>query len=641
MSLRIKLICPYLVVIAAIFVFKQGYLHYSAHQLLEREQVEKIRLFTQNISHSIKDALAVNDKHKAQTIANELFTLETVEAVQLYNKENKLIFLSDKNGGLAPIVSPLEIMSAHTLPNNYSYTVEPIVHGGNLLASLIVTSLNQPIITDENLLLKEAVTLAVLLMISGILLYFYIGRIIIKPLMKLNVTVQNLTHEHTNYVQMQSHSKDEVGELVYSFDRMMVKLLQYEKQRNHSLEALKQKSSISEDVIESIQYSLLITNHLGSIIHCNSSTYSIFEKTRDELLQTNIRDLIKTKMSTKLDHILDTGEECSDVKLRSVDHKHQYSLTRRFLSKQGHLLFEVRDITELEDVKNRERIAGRVFENSQDGLVVINDNGLISIVNPAVTKLLGRKSEQLVGHSFVTAIRSHKLRKMLPSIIKSIDNFGIWQGEVVEQSVSSRLVPLFAKVNRILKCEKNGLYDTVIVLTDLSDTKEMERLEYLTHHDSLTGLANRCKFQIVLDELVQRSSYVRDEFAVLFLDLDGFKAVNDTYGHDAGDAVLKIVAERMTSITRHTDLIARLAGDEFVMLINPANQAIVTRVSEQLIESISAPISYKGDTLNVGVSIGIKLAGQNECDADLILKSADTAMYRAKKSGKGRAIVMG
>ncbi|MDF5383267.1 GGDEF domain-containing protein, partial [Vibrio parahaemolyticus] len=167
-----------------------------------------------------------------------------------------------------------------------------------------------------------------------------------------------------------------------------------------------------------------------------------------------------------------------------------------------------------------------------------------------------------------------------------------------------QVVPMFARVNRIVKCEDYGFYDLVIVLTDLSGAKEMERLEHLAHHDALTGLANRSKFHLELEQLVQRSGYLRDEFAVLYLDLDGFKEVNDTYGHDAGDEVLKKVSERLTSATRHSDLIARLSGDEFVMLVNPANQKVVTRIAEQLLESICAPIEYKSHLLKVGVSIG-------------------------------------
>jgi diguanylate cyclase (GGDEF)-like protein len=230
---------------------------------------------------------------------------------------------------------------------------------------------------------------------------------------------------------------------------------------------------------------------------------------------------------------------------------------------------------------------------------------------------------------------------MMPSIIESIENYGLWQGEVLAKYHIGQLIPMFARVNRIIKSEDQNAYDMVIILTDLSSAKEMERLEYLAHHDALTGLANRSKFHLELEELVQRSGYLRDEFAVLYLDLDGFKGINDTYGHDAGDEVLKIVAKRMTGATRHSDLIARLSGDEFVMLVNPANQKVVTRIAEQLLETICSPIEYRGSLLKVGVSIGVKLVGVNERDATRILKSADTAMYQAKKAGKGQAILMG
>ncbi|MGP8306783.1 diguanylate cyclase domain-containing protein [Vibrio sp. YIC-376] len=642
MSLRIKLIWPILVFIVAIFVVNHGYVYYTTHQPLQLELIKETRLLTHNISHSIKDALIANDKKKAETIVAELLTQKTIVSAQLYDRENKTIVLLNRSNGVTPIFHPDEVSAlGYIQTKNYLYIVEPIIQAGNVVAQLGITLTNQPIVMNYCSFLKDIATLLIFLSISSVFFYIYIGRLILKPLLQLNGAVQDLTHEHTNYSEIRYHTKDEIGELISSFDRMVLKLLQRDKQRQHSLETLKQKSTVSNEVIESIRYALVITDNLGTIIHANSATYDMFNKNSRELLHTDIRNLISTKSSIELNYILDKWVECTEIKLSRIDNEQQYSLSSRFLSKQGYLLFEIRDITEIEAATSREHIAGRVFESSQDGLIVLNERGVITMVNPAVTKLLGKNIEKLVGHTFISTIRSPVLRKMLPSIIKSIENYGLWQGEVIEQTQSGQFIPMFAKVNRIMKCESNELYDSVIVLTDLSEAKEMERLEYLAHHDPLTGLANRSKFNFVLEELVQRSAYVRDEFAVIYLDLDGFKAINDTYGHDAGDEVLKVVAERMTSVTRHSDLIARLSGDEFVILINPANQPVVTRVSEQLLKSICTSISYNGHTLSVGVSIGVKLVGLNERDADRILKSADKAMYQAKKSGKGRAILAG
>ncbi len=640
MSLRIKLIWPYLFVITAIFLLNQGYLYSSVHQSLQRERVKDVRLLTFNISNSIKVALETNDKLEAQRLLNELLVQEAVAEVVLFNKDNKsIVSLHNIDGNSTSEDSILTL--AHFESANQRYIVEPIVHNGHMVATLGIALTNQLIFQSYETLLKSVAALLTVLLITGGIFYIYIGRIIVQPLRQLHDSLENLAHETTNYVPINPHTKGELGELIHSFDLMMVKFVQREKLRLHSLENLKRKSSIAEDVLESIQYSLIITNNLGTIIHCNSATYSLFNKNNHTLLNTNIRDLINTKSSSEFSQILEEGLERSEIKLSSIDSELQYSLTSRFLSKQGHVLFEVRDITELEDVRSRERIAGRVFANSQDGLIVINEKGAVTMANPAVTTLLEVEVERLIGQRFLSLIHSQKLRKMLPGIIKSIEHYGIWQGEVVELKQSGQFIPLFAKVNRILKCEYSESYDYVIVLSDLSDVKEMERLEYLTHHDPLTGLANRSKLNLVLEKLVQRSAYVRDEFALLYLDLDGFKAINDTYGHDAGDAVLKIVADRMTTVTRDEDLIVRLGGDEFVVVINPANHTIVTRVTEQLLESISSPILYKGNTLNVGVSIGVKIVDLYETDAERVLKSADTAMYQAKKSGKGRVILMG
>ncbi len=645
MSLRAKLIWPLLVFLTAIFVISKGYTSYTVYQSSKHELVEQTRKLINNVSFSIKDALTTKDKQKAQTILANFLNQPNVTRVKLYDQDNQPFAVMEISGALAPVPSQTERSRLHALgyalSTKFLYVLEPIIHDGYVIGSMRVTLSHRPIIEAIQSSLQDGALLLLFLIAGGTVFYISIERLVLKPVMELNRVIENVTHGRNTEHQARYYAKDEIGDLASSFNQMMNRLTVREKQRQHSLDTLEQKRAFSEEVIESVQHALVITDNSGRVIHCNTATQQIFQKKLDELKYANIRDLIKTKTPNELSQILSRGLECDDIHLKNADNEQQLSLTSRRLSTHEYLLFSIQDITEIEEAINRQRVAGRVFESSQDGLIVLNHRGVITMANPAVTKLVGLEVDQLIGKSFIQTLKWRKLQEMMPSIIESIENYGVWQGEVIEKNHIGQFVPMFARVNRIVKCEDYGFYDLVIVLTDLSGAKEMERLEHLAHHDALTGLANRSKFHLELEQLVQRSGYLRDEFAVLYLDLDGFKEVNDTYGHDAGDEVLKKVSERLTSATRHSDLIARLSGDEFVMLVNPANQKVVTRIAEQLLESICAPIEYKGHLLKVGVSIGVKLVGVNERDATRVLKSADTAMYQAKKAGKGQAILMG
>ncbi|WP_433788990.1 diguanylate cyclase domain-containing protein [Actinoplanes sp. CA-252034] len=178
---------------------------------------------------------------------------------------------------------------------------------------------------------------------------------------------------------------------------------------------------------------------------------------------------------------------------------------------------------------------------------------------------------------------------------------------------------------------------TAFVLTRFTiAVREQERaqaqLAYQARHDPLTGLANRT---VLTDEL-ERSGPV----AVLYLDLDGFKDVNDTYGHEAGDLVLATVAQRLSAAVRTTDLVVRLGGDEFVLLCPALPEAEAIRLADRIIGDVAAPITFRGQVLDLGASVGIAAYGDTVADHD-VLRSADMAMYEAKKQGRGRWVVAG
>ncbi|MBA3388322.1 MAG: diguanylate cyclase [Rubrobacter sp.] len=181
--------------------------------------------------------------------------------------------------------------------------------------------------------------------------------------------------------------------------------------------------------------------------------------------------------------------------------------------------------------------------------------------------------------------------------------------------------------------EQAKLFGTLL---DITERKELEqRLEYQAYHDALTGLPNRALFTDRLEVALSRKQRDGGQVAVLLLDLDGFKNVNDTMGHKAGDILLQVVSDRLTEVIRPHDTVARLGGDEFVLLIDATDGTDVAKVAERVIEAVRAPHEIHGQRTRIAASVGIALNGENS-NPDWLLRAADVAMYEAKRGGRGR-----
>jgi diguanylate cyclase (GGDEF)-like protein len=189
--------------------------------------------------------------------------------------------------------------------------------------------------------------------------------------------------------------------------------------------------------------------------------------------------------------------------------------------------------------------------------------------------------------------------------------------------------------------DEDGRVDTITVSArDISDQKQAHaRMQQLATHDYLTGLPNRVLLYEHLDQALARFKRHGETVALLYLDLDRFKPINDRFGHHVGDAVLVALADRMHDVVRDTDTAARVGGDEFAVLVQGyESRALLERVAERLIAALSKPIQAEGTTVNVGVSIGIVAADATTPDADSLLARGDAAMYSAKAAGRGRFV---
>jgi diguanylate cyclase (GGDEF)-like protein/PAS domain S-box-containing protein len=303
----------------------------------------------------------------------------------------------------------------------------------------------------------------------------------------------------------------------------------------------------------------------------------------------------------------------------------------------GGLTIFAEDITERKRDEARLRLADAVFQSTQEGIVVTDLAGNMIAVNPAFTHITEYSREELLGRNLRLLNSGRQGREFYREMWQSILATGTWQGELWDRRKSGEIFQQWVSIST-LRDEAGQPTSYVGVFTDISRMRHAQsHLEYLAHHDELTGLPNRSLLFARLRHTVERARRDGLACAVLLLDLDNFKTVNDTLGHEAGDELLKLASDRIRPRLRDTDTIARLGGDEFALVLERVGGADnAAQVARVLTEQLAAPFRLGGGSeVHIGASIGISLFPADGDNAEDLLRSADAALYRAKAAGRG------
>ncbi|CAK2156467.1 PAS domain S-box-containing protein/diguanylate cyclase (GGDEF)-like protein [Vibrio crassostreae] len=644
-SIKNKLILPIIIFIAVTFVTIQS-VNYTVTFEREKESlIQRVKVLAQGVAYNLQAAILFEDKSSAQEILSAFVADKDIVRVKLYDINEQLFASYQVNNTLVPRpnADELDDIADHqfAISEHFIFLLVPVTLDDAVIANLRVTISKETFNSILTNIFKVAAVYLLFLVILGGVLVKLVQRLIIEPMFDLNDAMQAFIERRSEQPKLVVTNRDEIGELVRAFNTMLERLQHRDNQINFTLDKLQEEKSFANEVIETVQHSLLVVDEKGVIVHANAATRDIFKCSEAFLEHLLIQELIVTKQVGLLQDVINANIELNDELLETTDlfqSKRWLRVSSRSLSKHGRILYAIQDVTNIETAMSRQRIAAGVFENSKDGLIVLNSSNVITMVNPAVTELLGYHADLLVGKTPFEVFSWQQFSSLMPTIRSSLENYGQWQGEVWEKSASGTLVPMFVKVNRVASDNEKDEFDMVLTLSDLSNVKEMERLEHLAHHDALTGLANRAQLYKVMDDVVTSSHYSNQHFTVIYLDLDGFKEVNDNYGHDAGDEILKEVSNRLLSQVRAGDLVARLSGDEFVLIIKQTNKILLAKLAERLLELIGQEVNYKQRSLHVGASLGIHLVDGLERDIDVILKVADEAMYQAKRKGKGQFV---
>jgi diguanylate cyclase (GGDEF)-like protein/PAS domain S-box-containing protein len=293
-----------------------------------------------------------------------------------------------------------------------------------------------------------------------------------------------------------------------------------------------------------------------------------------------------------------------------------------------------RDITLRKSHDEEQRLAAMVFEAASQGIVILDPANQVIAVNQAFTSVTGYGRDELLGQSVARLIRGSDARRQYSLISQELERDGHWQGELLETRKNGELYPQWLQLS-VVRDAHGRISHTVGFFVDLTARRDAEeRLRYLSNYDELTGLANRTLFKERLHEAGQRSRQSGQSLALLHIDLDRFKLLNDSLGHELADQLLRQMSKRINQCVPEAHTLARLSGDEFAVLFDSVGSlSSLARMASRLLAKLRQPITVGGQELVVSASIGISLLPDNAREISTLLSQANMAMQHAKHLG--------
>jgi diguanylate cyclase (GGDEF)-like protein/PAS domain S-box-containing protein len=304
----------------------------------------------------------------------------------------------------------------------------------------------------------------------------------------------------------------------------------------------------------------------------------------------------------------------------------------------GGITLFAEDITAQKQTEERLQLAASVFTHAREGILITDPDGTIVEVNDTFSRITGYSRDEVLGRNTRLLKSGIQTADFYAEMWRALKERGQWSGEIWNRVKTGEIFAEMLTISAVY--DEGGIVQRYVALfSDITQLKEHERkLEHIAHYDVLTGLPNRVLLADRLRQGMAQSHRQKRLLAVAYLDLDGFKAVNDRYGHEAGDQLLAALAHTMKQTLREGDTLARLGGDEFVaVLLDLADIAASDLVLDRMLAAAAEPVQVEGLSLQVSASVGVAFYPQGEdVDADQLLRQADQAMYQAKLAGRNR-----
>jgi len=345
----------------------------------------------------------------------------------------------------------------------------------------------------------------------------------------------------------------------------------------------------------------------------------------------------ETEEDAELSHIQGLTS-AFEIKLHTQNNKQKVALVNSSLVENSfgdQTLLVVYDITVRKEAEEQLRFSSRVFNQAQEGIIVTETNGTIIDVNPAFCDITGYYREEVIGKKPNMLKSGRHSRAFFTNLWQSLTEHGYWQGEIWNKRKNNELYAELLTISALIE-EDGSTKHYVGLFSDITHVKQQqETLELMAHYDVLTKLPNRVLFADRFSQAVAHCKRTQTMLAVCFLDLDNFKPVNDTYGHDAGDQLLIEVASRLKSSVREEDTISRFGGDEFAIIFRDIHsEHECEEFLKRIHTSLAQPYQIDELRLTISASSGVSFYSDEHDDLDTLLRHADQSMYKAKLTGR-------
>ncbi|HXV37943.1 MAG TPA: EAL domain-containing protein, partial [Myxococcota bacterium] len=488
-------------------------------------------------------------------------------------------------------------------------------------------------------------------LVQGVALAFLIvvplHRAILAPLGALTRQLRAIRKANDLTLGIALERSDEIGELGHEFNRLFDQLNTSVADRRKSDAALRHSEERLREAQQVAQLGSWELDLRSGTWWWSNELYRIHDRsiddgppTRDEIrasIHPNDRDRVEAAFRALLDGESNSaGVECRFVLPSGEVRHHQvrWSVERTDAGQALRAFGTVSDVTERYRSEEATRRAAAVFDTATEGIVIADPSGTIIDVNSAFSSITGHLRHEIIGESAALLDCGRHDFEFFQRIAAEIEQAGRWEGEIWIRHKDGRPIPAWVSIGRTVGREA-ATEQVVAVFNDMTERKNAEEvIARQATYDLLTGIPNRALFIDRLSQETLRCDQSGQGVALIFIDLDDFKKVNDTIGHAAGDETLRITAQRIKQSIRAIDTAARVGGDEFAVIVPRLHDAVdAEAVAQRILAAMAVPMRVQGQDVLTTASIGISVYPADSADDSELLRNADIAMYRSKKSG--------